>query len=112
VGDGLPGITGKVRIYGDATTVERDSAESFRIFHVRQGGSLSLKSLTVRGGETSTRHEQSKGDSTKQTPHTVTLIRSAAFKNFPTNCAPPGSVPRCDAVGSAPGTKAGARRGS
>jgi hypothetical protein len=54
VGDGLPGITGKVRIYGDATTVERDSAESFRIFHVRQGGSLSLKSLTVRGGETST----------------------------------------------------------
>jgi hypothetical protein len=67
VGDGLPGITGKVRIYGDATN---------------------------------------------QTPHTVNLIRSAAFKNFPTNCAPPGSVPRCDAVGSAPGTKTGARRGS
>jgi hypothetical protein len=33
----------------------------------------------------------------------VNLIRSAVFKNFPTNCAPPGSVPRCDAVGSAPG---------
>jgi hypothetical protein len=63
-------------------------------------------------GTTSTRHEQSKGDSTNQTPHTVNLIRSAVSKNFPTNCAPPGSVPRCDAVGSAPGTKTGARRGS
>ncbi|MCH6161119.1 hypothetical protein [Streptomyces marispadix] len=297
-GDGLPEITGNVRIYGDNTTVERNSAAGFRIFHVRQSGSLSLKSLTVRGGETSTaggahgggifndrgtlsltdstvrgnrastgggiwnqlgtldlrntyvrdnratfgggvatngkttmrggalrdntggfwggglanagetrlnhvsvdgndsgeygggivtlainnetgplrmsftrikdniartdggglltgadepttlyrstvtrntanggptagggiensgrilrlfigttgtRHEQSKGNSTKQTPHTVNLIRSAVFNNHPTDCAPPRSVPRCDAVASTPGTNTGDRQGS
>ena len=35
-------------------------------------------------------------------PSQVKLIRSAVFKNTPDNCAPPGSIPRCDAVGSAP----------
>ncbi|SCK15900.1 hypothetical protein [Streptomyces sp. WMMB 322] len=34
----------------------------------------------------------------------VKLIESRVFKNHPTNCAPPGSVPGCDAVGSAPAT--------
>ncbi|WP_314175062.1 hypothetical protein [Streptomyces winkii] len=49
--------------------------------------------------------EQKKADSsTKQELPKVNLIRSAVFKNTPTNCAPPGSVPRCDAVGSAPAT--------
>jgi hypothetical protein len=47
--------------------------------------------------------KEKSGNSAKQTPPAVNLIRSAVFKNFPTNCAPPGSVPRCDAVGSAPG---------
>ncbi|WP_381802294.1 hypothetical protein [Streptomyces niveus] len=50
--DGLPEITGNVRIHGDHTTIQRNSAESFRIFHVRQGGTLSLHSVTVRFGET------------------------------------------------------------
>jgi len=50
-GDGLPEITGKVRITGDHTTIQRYAVGTFRIFHVRQGGSLSLKSVTVRGGE-------------------------------------------------------------
>jgi hypothetical protein len=49
--DGLPEITGNVRIIGDRTTIQRNSAESFRIFHVSQGGTLSLQSLTVRFGE-------------------------------------------------------------
>jgi hypothetical protein len=49
------------------------------------------------------RQQRKSGNSAKQTPPAVNLIRSAVFKNFPTNCAPPGSVPRCDAVGSAPG---------
>ncbi|MEW2471879.1 hypothetical protein AB0919_44035 [Streptomyces sp. NPDC046994] len=51
-GDGLPEITGKVSIIGDDTTIERNSAAPFRIFHVRQSGSLSLNSITVRYGET------------------------------------------------------------
>ncbi|GHJ35657.1 hypothetical protein [Streptomyces sp. TS71-3] len=49
--DGLPEITGNVRITGDGTTIERSSGQLFRIFHVRAGGSLSLKSVTVRFGE-------------------------------------------------------------
>jgi hypothetical protein len=51
--DGLPEITGKVRISGDRTTIQRAPAAgaAFRIFHVTQGGSLTLDSLTVRGGE-------------------------------------------------------------
>ncbi|MFC4495648.1 hypothetical protein ACFPA8_16080 [Streptomyces ovatisporus] len=50
--DGLPEITGKVRITGNNTTIQRAQfAPAFRIFHVGQGGSLSLDSLTVRGGQ-------------------------------------------------------------
>ena len=53
--DGLPEITGNVRITGgDRTVIQRASgATAFRIFHVTQGGSLSLDSLTVRGGDAS-----------------------------------------------------------
>ena len=54
--DGLPEITGNVRISGgDRTVVQRASGATgaFRIFHVTQGGSLSLNSLTVRGGDAS-----------------------------------------------------------
>ncbi|NLU75741.1 hypothetical protein HCC61_24330 [Streptomyces sp. HNM0575] len=54
VGDGLPEITGKVRISGDGTTIDRNSTAAFRIFHVTQTGSLSLNSITVRNGATST----------------------------------------------------------
>ena len=38
----------------------------------------------------------------QQAGFAVRLVKSAVFKNAPTDCAPPGSVPRCDAVGSAP----------
>jgi hypothetical protein len=51
--DGLPEITGKVQISGgDRTVIQRASSATgaFRIFHVLPGGSLSLDSLTVRGG--------------------------------------------------------------
>lgn len=50
--DGLPEITGNVRISGDRSTIQRGPGANgpFRVFHVKQGGSLSLKSLTVRGG--------------------------------------------------------------
>ncbi|WP_314175959.1 hypothetical protein [Streptomyces winkii] len=52
--DGLPEITGKVRISGDRTTVQRPHGPAFRIFHVKNSGSLTLDSLTVRGGQAST----------------------------------------------------------
>lgn len=48
------------------------------------------------------REQKKAGSSAKQDLPEVKLIRSAVFKNYPTDCAPPGSVPRCDAIGSAP----------
>lgn len=51
--DGLPEITGNVQISGgDRTVIQRTAGATgaFRIFHVAPGGSLSLDSLTVRGG--------------------------------------------------------------
>ncbi|GGO42898.1 hypothetical protein GCM10012287_04850 [Streptomyces daqingensis] len=50
--DGLPEITGNVTITGRDTTIRRasDATQDFRIFHVMDGGTLTLKSLTVRGG--------------------------------------------------------------
>ncbi|WP_413800907.1 hypothetical protein [Streptomyces iranensis] len=50
--DGLPEITGDVTISGNGSTIRRDpdATESFRIFHVVSGGTLTLKSLTVSGG--------------------------------------------------------------
>ncbi len=52
--DGLPEITGNVRISGDGTYIQRGTSAQapFRIFHVRQGGSLTVESVTVRGGQT------------------------------------------------------------
>ncbi len=50
--DGLPEITGNVRISGRDTTIQRAQfAPAFRIFHVKQTGTLNLDSVTVRGGE-------------------------------------------------------------
>ncbi|MBL1099062.1 hypothetical protein [Streptomyces coffeae] len=51
-GDGLPEITGNVQITGDNSIIERSSPAGFRIFHVKEGGSLSLKCITVRYGQT------------------------------------------------------------
>ncbi|MBP8533144.1 hypothetical protein [Streptomyces sp. MK37H] len=53
--DGLPEITGDVTISGNGSTIRRDpdATESFRIFHVVSGGTLTLKSLMVSGGVSS-----------------------------------------------------------
>ncbi|GAA1883752.1 right-handed parallel beta-helix repeat-containing protein [Streptantibioticus ferralitis] len=50
--DGLPEITGNVTISGRDTSVRRapNATQAFRIFHVANGGNLTLKSLTVSGG--------------------------------------------------------------
>ena len=78
-GDGLPEITGNVRITGDGTTIERNSAESFRIFHVTATGSLSLKSITVRYGETGT--EDSDGGGLLNAGGTLALTDSTVRNN-------------------------------
>lgn len=53
VDDGLPEISGNVRLSGYNVTIRRLSTTEFRIFHVLTGGSLTLHRITVTGGLTS-----------------------------------------------------------
>ncbi|MFF3767720.1 hypothetical protein ACFYYR_27060 [Streptomyces sp. NPDC001922] len=78
-GDGLPEITGKVEITGDNTTIDRNSGTPFRLFHVREGGSLTLKSITVRYGETGT--TDSHGGGLLNDHGSLTLIDSTVRNN-------------------------------
>ncbi|MGW7005436.1 hypothetical protein ACWGCW_22195 [Streptomyces sp. NPDC054933] len=78
-GDGLPVITGDVRITGDHSTIDRNSPAAFRIFHVTQGGSLSLKSITVRYGQTGT--TSSNGGGLFNDRGSLTLIDSTVRNN-------------------------------
>lgn len=48
--DGLPSITGKVRISSSNATITRTSLWPFRILHVAEGGALTLERTTISGG--------------------------------------------------------------
>ncbi|MGQ0700370.1 MAG: choice-of-anchor Q domain-containing protein [Panacagrimonas sp.] len=47
---GLPVIAGETLIQGNGSTIQRSSAEAFRIFAVNSSGNLSLQGTTVSGG--------------------------------------------------------------
>ncbi|MFF5056271.1 right-handed parallel beta-helix repeat-containing protein [Micromonospora sp. NPDC000663] len=52
-GDGLPVITQPITLRGENTTIGRDAtADYFRILNVGPGGHLTLKGLSIRGGQT------------------------------------------------------------
>ncbi|TDC30933.1 right-handed parallel beta-helix repeat-containing protein [Micromonospora sp. 15K316] len=52
-GNGLPVITERVTLKGDKTKIVRDAtAEYFRILNVGPGGHLTVKGLTIKGGQT------------------------------------------------------------
>ncbi|MEW2477151.1 right-handed parallel beta-helix repeat-containing protein [Micromonospora gifhornensis] len=52
-GNGLPKITQPITLKGDKTKIERDAtAKPFRILNVGPGGELTLKGLTIKGGQT------------------------------------------------------------
>ncbi|MEV8630160.1 hypothetical protein AB0395_00745 [Streptosporangium sp. NPDC051023] len=54
-GNALPAITGKVTIVGEYSTLIRSSyhgANLFRLLSVNEGGELTLKGVTVTGGDT------------------------------------------------------------
>ncbi|KAB1898349.1 hypothetical protein F8279_30115, partial [Micromonospora sp. AMSO1212t] len=46
----LPEIKQDVTIKGNNSTIKRDAEDTFRIFRVVDGGDLTLKDLTVKGG--------------------------------------------------------------
>ncbi|WP_433493746.1 hypothetical protein ACQP26_20570 [Micromonospora sp. CA-248089] len=49
-GSALPEIKQDVTIKGNGSTIKRDAEDTFRIFRVVDGGDLTLKDLTVSGG--------------------------------------------------------------
>ncbi|WP_233607786.1 hypothetical protein, partial [Micromonospora chalcea] len=49
-GSALPEIKQDVTIKGNGSTIKRDAEDTFRIFRVRDGGDLTLKDLTIKGG--------------------------------------------------------------
>ncbi|MFG2106602.1 hypothetical protein ACGFK5_07290, partial [Micromonospora chersina] len=49
-GSALPEIKQDITIKGNGSTIKRDSEDTFRIFRVADGGELTLKDLTVKGG--------------------------------------------------------------
>ncbi|MER5456009.1 right-handed parallel beta-helix repeat-containing protein [Micromonospora sp. NPDC002389] len=52
-GNGLPEIKQPITLKGKKTKIERDAtADSFRILNVGPGGELTLKGLTIKGGQT------------------------------------------------------------
>ncbi|WP_433529010.1 right-handed parallel beta-helix repeat-containing protein [Micromonospora sp. CA-263727] len=52
-GNGLPKITQPITLKGKKTKIERDAtAKPFRILNVGPGGELTLKGLTIKGGQT------------------------------------------------------------
>ncbi len=78
--DGLPLITGDVRITADHSTIDRNSPADFRIFHVVRGGSLTLKSITVRYGVTTA--ASSNGGGIFNDRGSLTLIDSTVRNNL------------------------------
>ncbi|WNM37825.1 hypothetical protein RMN56_22075 [Micromonospora halotolerans] len=49
-GAALPEIKQDITIKGNGSTIKRDAEDTFRIFRVVDGGDLTLKDLTVKGG--------------------------------------------------------------
>jgi predicted outer membrane repeat protein len=52
-GAALPEIKQDITIKGNGATIKRDAEDAFRIFRVVDGGALTLKDLTVKGGNAS-----------------------------------------------------------
>ena len=56
-GNGLPVITERITLKGEHTTIVRDAtADYFRILNVGSGGHLTIKGLTIKGGQTLERY--------------------------------------------------------
>ncbi|MGC4755801.1 hypothetical protein [Micromonospora trifolii] len=52
-GNGLPVITERITLKGEHTTISREAtADYFRILNVGAGGHLTIKGLTIKGGQT------------------------------------------------------------
>ncbi|MEU5673734.1 hypothetical protein ABZ749_25940, partial [Micromonospora sp. NPDC047753] len=56
-GNGLPVITERITLKGEHTTIAREAtADYFRILNVGAGGHLTIKGLTIKGGQTLERY--------------------------------------------------------
>ncbi|MFV2116206.1 right-handed parallel beta-helix repeat-containing protein [Micromonospora sp. LOL_025] len=95
-GNGLPVITQPITLKGERTAIVRDAtAAHFRILNVGSGGHLTLKGLTVKGGQTlDTPATVAPGAVWSRYSTSATATAAAAGSTAPAKPAPPatGSV--------------------
>ncbi|MFI7215184.1 hypothetical protein ACIBP4_20165 [Micromonospora maritima] len=89
-GAGLPEIKQDVTIKGNGSTIKRDAEDTFRIFRVVDGGALTLKDLTVKGGNA---NEFKYGGGQGPAPANGAPTNGAPTNGAPTNGAPTNGAP-------------------
>ncbi|MGY0005903.1 hypothetical protein [Micromonospora sp. I033] len=95
-GAALPEIKQDITIKGNGSTIKRDAEDTFRIFRVVDGGDLTLKDLTVKGGN-------------------ATEFKYGGGGQFPTppaNGAPGNGAPAVMAAPAAPDSQGWSSQGS
>ncbi|MET8323945.1 right-handed parallel beta-helix repeat-containing protein [Micromonospora sp. NPDC005189] len=82
-GNGLPVITQPITLKGEHTTIGRDAtADYFRILNVGPGGHLTLKGLSIKGGQT-LRRAMTMDAATAWAPYSTSVRTTAAKPAVP-----------------------------
>ncbi|MFJ6151741.1 right-handed parallel beta-helix repeat-containing protein [Micromonospora profundi] len=97
-GNGLPVITERVTLKGDHTTIGRDAtADYFRILNVGPGGHLTLKGLSIRGGQTIQR-AMTLDPATVWAPYSASVRSTVAAAKPEATTAAPGAAAKPEAT--------------
>ncbi|WP_420812809.1 right-handed parallel beta-helix repeat-containing protein [Micromonospora zingiberis] len=96
-GNGLPRINQPITLKGDKTRIERDpTAKPFRILNVGPGGELTLKGLTIKGGQLK---DDKKKDYSKPRVRWGSAPNGAEVAPAAPNAAAAGATPNAAAAG-------------
>ncbi|SCF01784.1 hypothetical protein GA0070607_4479 [Micromonospora coriariae] len=91
-GNGLPIITERITLKGEHTTIGRDAtADHFRILNVGPGGHLTLKGLSIKGGQTLQR-AMTMDPAAVWAPYSPSVRTTSAAKPATTATPKPGAV--------------------
>ncbi|MEU1643409.1 right-handed parallel beta-helix repeat-containing protein [Micromonospora zamorensis] len=107
-GNGLPVITERITLKGEHTTIGRDAtADYFRILNVGPGGHLTLKGLSIKGGQTLQR-AMTMDAATVWAPYSPSVRTTAAAQlaKPTTPAAKPGAAAEPAAAAAKPATAA------
>ncbi|WP_328372367.1 right-handed parallel beta-helix repeat-containing protein [Micromonospora zamorensis] len=111
-GNGLPVITERITLKGEHTTIGRDAtADYFRILNVGPGGHLTLKGLSIKGGQTLQR-AMTMDAATVWAPYSPSVRTTAAAQlaKPTTPAAKPGAAAEPAAAAAKPATAAEAAK--